>query len=233
VIRLLAVALAVIGLVTGVTILTAAVWAAFRGAPASLLNPAAPLLLAQAALPAASAATLALLPGLAAATAIRHAGGRVRLLVFGIAICLLLLPAPLLAGWPGADALMHGDAGRLPCAAVRGAILVMLITAPAIAAITPGLRRAARMAGATPFRAWRHVVVAQLWRPACLGWLAAAAVALAQTAAIDSVAAHLDLRAIWLILASLLLIACSTLALAAPRRPKPARSEPGGQPYLQ
>jgi ABC-type amino acid transport system permease subunit len=230
VIRLLAVALAVIGLVTGVTILTAAVWAAFRGVPASLLNPAVPLLLVQAALP---AATLALLPGLAAATAIRHASGHVRLLVFGIAICLLLLPAPLLTGWPGADALMHGDAGRLPCAVVRGAILVMLITAPAIAAITPGLRRAARMAGATPFRAWRHVVLAQLWRPACLGWLAAAAVALAQTAAIDSVAAHLDLRAIWLILASLLLIACSTLALAAPRRPKPARPEPAGQPYLQ
>ncbi len=231
--RLLATALAVIGLLTGLATLAAAAWIALPGAAATLLNPALPPLLAQVALPAATAAALALLPGLAAAAAIRRAGVRVRLLVFGIAICLLLLPAPPFAGWPRPDALARGDAGGLPYAVVRGMALVLLITAPAIAATTPGLRQAARVAGATPFLAWRHVVLSPLWRPTCLGGLAATIAALAETPAIGIAAGHLDPRAIWLTLASLLLIACSALALAAPRRARRDQSEPAAQPYLQ
>jgi len=218
--------MAVIGLLTGLATLAAAAWIALPGAAAALLDPALPPLLAQVALPAATAAALALLPGLAAAAAIRRAGVRVRLLVFGIAICLLLLPAPPFAGWPRPDALARGDAGGLPYAVVRGMALVLLITAPTIAAITPGLRQAARVAGATPFLAWRHVVLSPLWRPTCLGGLAATIAALAETPAIGIAAGHLDARAIWLTLASLLLFACSALALAGPRRARPGRSEP-------
>jgi ABC-type uncharacterized transport system permease subunit len=228
-IRLLGITTAVIGLVTGLTALAAALWAALPGALAALQDTALPPLLAPAVALSAAAATLSLLPGLAAATAIRHAGSPRRLLVFGIAICLMLLPAPRLTGWPSSDALASLAGGALSLAVLRGSVLVLLITAPAIAGITPGLRRAARLAGATPFLAWRHVVLAQIWRPACLGWLAAGLAALAQTPASGIVAGHLNPLAIWPIPAALLLIACSALALGT----RPARTEPARQPYSQ
>ncbi len=231
--RLLRAIVAVAGLLAGLMALAAALWAVPPGATAFLRDPALPSLLAQAAVPAAGAAALALVPGLAAATSIRHAGGLPRLVAFAIAICLLLLPAPLLTGWPSADELARGNEGGLPYAVGRGTALVMLITAPAITGITPGLRRAARMAGATPLRAWRHVVLAQIWRPVCVGWLASAIAALAQTPAFGVIARRLDTRPVWLIAISLLLIACSALALGAPRRLRHGRAGPRGQAYLQ
>jgi ABC-type glycerol-3-phosphate transport system permease component len=215
--RLFGRAVALMLLLAGLAALAVACWAALPGAAAALRDPALPTLLVQAAAPAAGAATLALLPGLAAASAIRRAGRRARLAVFGIAICLLMLPAPPLTGWPRLDALAHGQAGGLPFAALRGAAAVLLITSGAVAAIPPGLRQAARLAGATGFRAWRHVVLAQVWRACCLGWLAAALAALAQTPA-AGLAGHLDAGAVWLLAGALVLIACSAPALGAPRR---------------
>ncbi len=231
--RLLAASVAVIFLLAGLIALAGASTVAQPGAAAVLQDPVLPVLLAESAVPATIAAALALILGLAAATAIRHAGARLRLVIFGIAICQLILPAPLLTGWPSPAAQPNWDIGGLPYAVIRGATLVLLITAPSVAAITSGLRQAARSAGATPLLAWRHVVLAQIWRPACLGWLAAALAALAQTPAIGILAAHLDLWAIWLFLTSLLLIACSVLALGAPRRARRRRAEPDGHAYLQ
>ncbi len=105
--------------------------------------------------------------GAGCALAFARARPVLRILLLAALIGLLALPAPPLAALPANAALaIAGAAGR-------ALALVALFCIPSAAAIPPGLRRAALCAGATPLRAWRDAVLAQIWLPAALGTMAA------------------------------------------------------------
>ncbi|MEJ0047422.1 MAG: hypothetical protein WDN04_15890 [Rhodospirillales bacterium] len=87
-------------------------------------------------------------------------GPALRAAVYALAVLLLLAPAP---GFRGLDFLFPPNPARavaFACAVARGAALALLILTPNLHALPPGLRRAAIMAGATPWQAAFHAVLA-------------------------------------------------------------------------
>ena len=211
--RLLLTPIALICLLAGALPLGVALLAASKGLLEGMADPALAASLRNAALAAGAATVPAAIVGLACAACIGRARNAARV-VLGLAIVLLVLPAPILV-LPGLGEPSLRELARFACAVARGAALVLLFSAHAVAGLDPALRRAARCAGATPLQAWRHAVLAAIWRPACLGALAAFLVALAQTPAAAILAPHLDLADAWIAPASLLLVACSAAALTA------------------
>jgi ABC-type Fe3+ transport system permease subunit len=226
--RLLLIPLALACLLAGLLPLAAAAIAAGYGMHQSVADPELGPALRQALGLAAAVAAVSLPLGLLGSASIKGAAPGARRLVLGLAVCLLVVPAPRLAGFPDLSALAHPIAGnpaiaalvRLACAVARGTALVVLITAPAVGGIPRGLRRAALCAGAGRFQAWRHVVLAPVWLPACIGLAIAMLAALAQTPAAGIIAPHLDLADAWVAPASLLLVACSATALIMLLRPR-------------
>ena len=108
--------------------------------------------------------------GLGAGCALAVARGTAfaRIVILTGLIILLALPAPPLYALPEPSSYVP-----LLGATARALALVALFCIPSAAAIPRGLRRAARVAGATPFRAWCDAVLAQIWLPACVGVIAA------------------------------------------------------------
>ncbi len=107
--------------------------------------------------------------GAGCALAFARARPVLRVLLLTALICLLALPAP---PPPALTASVH-EGLSIAGAMGRALALVALFCIPSAAAIPPGLRRAALSAGATPLRAWRDAIFAQIWLPAALGLLAA------------------------------------------------------------
>ena len=209
-------------LFAGLVPLAAASIAASRGIVLTLHDPAFAAAFAQAAWLACAASLPGAALGLAGAACLRRAGAWARM-VLGCAILVLVLPAPMLSHWPawpaGAPPLTMADmeaAWAGPCAAVaRAAALMLLIMAHPVTMIRPALRQAALYAGATPFQAWRHVVLAPIMGPLLIGVAACLGAVLAQTGAAAIVAPHLDLVDAWVLPAALVMVACSVLALSA------------------
>jgi ABC-type Fe3+ transport system permease subunit len=200
-------------LVAGLAPLGVAILAGARGLALGLAEPALAPVLHAGVLLAASIGPPALALGLAGAFCLQRANLSARAFVLAVAILVLVVPAPPLAGFPELRQLSLRTLAQLGCAVSRGAALVLLTTAPSCWAIPPHLRRAAQSAGATPFQAWCHAVLAPLWAPSALGVMLAFLAALVQTPAAVILAPHLDMADAWVAPASLLLVACSATAL--------------------
>ena len=199
-------------LLAGLIPLAVAVVAAGHGVAAGLSDPVLAPALRLSALLAASAAIPGALLGLLAAASLRHAGAWARP-VLGCAVLVLVLPASALAGMPAWPLPTLDHLAGPGSALVRGAALMLLVTARPVAALRPGLHRAALCAGATPFQAWRRIVLAPLWLPAVTGLALGFLAALAQTQAAAILAPHLDLADAWVLPGALLVVACSLVAL--------------------
>jgi ABC-type spermidine/putrescine transport system permease subunit II len=216
--RLLLAPLALACLVAGLVPLGVAAFAAEQGIAAGLHDPvSAPVLRASILLAAAACLPGAAL-GLAGACCLRGAGAWWRALpacVLACAIAVLVLPASALVAWPAWPPPALRDLEGFGSAMVRGAALMMLVATPALSRLEPGLRAAAEAAGARPFQAWRHAVLAPVWGPVMLGVCLGFAAALTQTEAAAILAPHLDLAEAWALPAALLLVACSALGLGA------------------
>ena len=98
--------------------------------------------------------------------------------------------------------------------------MALLILAPNLPALPPGLRRAAVYAGATPWRALRDATLIPLAWPLLGAVCAAIAVALVEGPASAVLAPHLDPARAWIAPAALLLVAGSVAALSVLLRPR-------------
>ena len=212
--RWLLVPLAVISLLAGLPPLLLAVVAGWHGVWTGLHDPALAPTLHQAALAALLAAAIAVPLGLAGALAAVASRPAVRGLVYALAALLLLTPAP---GFDGLDFLSRPNpagAVAFACTVARGAALALLILTPNLHALPPGLRRAARLAGATPWRAWRDATLIPLTWPLVGAACAAFFVALVEGPATIVLAPHLVLARVWIAPAALLLVPGSIAALS-------------------
>ena len=218
--RLLLAPIALVCLLAGALPLAVACVAAARGLHDGFSDPALAPALHQALVLASVACLPALALGLTGAVCIRRTALIVRAMILGIAIVVLIVPAPPLDMLPALANPSFSALARLGCAIARGAALVVLIAAPAASSINPRLRRAALAAGARPLQAWRHAVLGPLLVPCLAGLLAAFVAALTQTGAAAIIRPHLDIADAWIAPASLLLVACSATALAMLLRPR-------------
>jgi ABC-type Fe3+ transport system permease subunit len=212
--------LAVTSLLAGLLPLLLAVAAGWHGVWIGLHDQALAPSLRQAALAAGLAAAIAVPLGLAGALAAAASSAVVRGLVYALAVLLLLTPAP---GFDGLDFFAPADpagAFAFTCAVARGAALALLILAPNLHALPPGLRRAARLAGATPWQALRDAALIPLAWPLLGAACAALLVALVEGPASAVLAPHLDLAHAWIAPAALLLVAGSVAALSVLLRPR-------------
>jgi len=212
--------LAVTSLLAGLLPLLLAGAALWHGARVGLHDPALARTLHQAALAALLAAALAVPLGLAGAVAAAASRPVVRGIVYALCVLLLLTPAP---GFDGLDFLSPPDpagAVSFACAVARGAALALLILAPNLRALPPGLRRAALFAGATPWQALRDAAIIPLAWPLLGAACAAMAVALVEGPASEVLAPHLDPARAWIAPAALLLVAGSVAALSVLLRPR-------------
>jgi ABC-type Fe3+ transport system permease subunit len=207
-------------LFAGLVPMAAASFAAARGLALTVEDPAFATTLSKAVWLAGAASLPGAALGLAGAVCLARAGAWARL-VMGCAILVLVLPAPMLSHWPalppGGPPITMADmeaAWAGPCAAIaRAAALMLLIMAHPVSCIRPALRQAALCAGATPFQAWRHVVLKPIMWPLLAGMAACLGAVLAQTGAAAIVGPHLDMVDAWVLPAALLMVACSVLAL--------------------
>jgi ABC-type spermidine/putrescine transport system permease subunit II len=212
--------LAVTSLLAGLLPLLLAVAALWHGASAGLHDPALAHSLHQAALAALLAAAVAVPLGLAGALAAAASRPALRGLVYALCVLLLLTPAP---GFDGLEFLSPPDpagAVSFACAVARGAALALLILAPNLRALPPGLRQAALFAGATPWQATRDAALIPLAWPLLGAACAAMTVALVEGPASEALAPHLDLARAWIAPAALLLVAGSVAALSVLLRPR-------------
>jgi ABC-type spermidine/putrescine transport system permease subunit II len=228
--RLLLVPVAALTWMAGLFLLVIALASLWRAMPAPPFG-AAPADMRDAAYGAVLVAVLAMPPGLGVALALRRAGRAAREAAALLALLLLMAPVPdfsfaLLNGAWLHGAWLHGGSlwpGVLALAAAtaRGAALVLLVLQPGLYALPPGLQRAAVLAGARPFQAWRHAVLAPL-----LPYLAAAFAAAFVLALVTSLAADMPARpvvaSLWWTIPACLLLAGAGLAalirLLLPRR---------------
>lgn len=212
--------LAVTSLLAGLLPLLLAVVAIWHGASVGLHDPALARSLHQAALASLQAASLAVPLGLVGALAAAASRPALRGLVYALCVLLLLTPAP---GFGGLDFFPRPDlasAMGFACAVARGAALALLILAPNLHTLPPGLRRAAVYAGATPWRALRDATLIPLAWPLLGAVCAAMAVALVKGPAFAVLAPHLDFGRAWIAPAALLLVAGSVTALSVLLRPR-------------
>lgn len=171
--------------------------------------------LQDAAIGAALVTLLAMLPGLAAALSFRRTGKPARYAAAGLALLLLIAPAPPFS----AAAFLHDPSNRdtalaLAAAVARSAALIMLVLLAGLRAVPPGLQRAAMLAGARPFQAWRHAVLAPLWRYLVAAFAASFLLVLASGPLMATLAPHMATGNLWEVPACLLLATAGLAALA-------------------
>ncbi len=221
--RLLLVPVALVALLAGVAGVVFAGLAEGGPAAGAIADPALAHVL-KAAVAAAACITIVAVPlGFAGALAVGNAGGVVRLLAAGLALLLVAVPG---LGYGPVDfphiMADHGALVALAASAARAAAVVLLITGIGLRRVPPGLRRAAMLAGARPGQAWRHAVLAPLWRHLAGAAVAAFAVALAEGPAGAVAAAHLAVAREWVAPAALLLVLSALAAIASLVRPRRA-----------
>jgi thiamine transport system permease protein len=220
--RLLLAPIAFLLVLAGVLPLVAGVAPGAHAIAAGLADPALLPVLRQALLAALVAVAIAVPLGLLAALAMASAPRWARGLLYTLAVLLLVLPAP---GFAFPDGIA---AARLPAlaafggAVARGAALALLILAPAMGRLPPGLRRAASMAGARPLQSWRHAVLLPLFWPIAAAKLACFIAALMAGPAAAVLAPHVDMARAWVVPAALLLAVGSLTALSTVLRPRAA-----------
>ncbi len=200
---------AVNALVIGLVLASVAGLAIWPGVRACLQTPAFPPLLRDGVPLAGAACLVGAALGLAAGACLRRAGSR---LVPAAAVLVVFLPVPALTVLPVSVETL-GAADGFGAAVARAAALMLLATVWAWDGVDPAIRPAALAAGASPLQAWRHGVLAPLWRPVLLGACAAFAAALAQTQAGQMMGAAAAASEAWHLPAGLLLAAFGVAAL--------------------
>jgi ABC-type spermidine/putrescine transport system permease subunit II len=218
--RLLLIPIAVLGLCAGLLPLIAAIIAASHGLTGGLVDPAL-LSVTRVTLLAAAVATAIAVPlGLTLALALRSTVTAVRPLAYGLAILVLVMPAPGFESLAFLSPPHPAQAVAFACCIARGAALATLILSAALRAIPPTLTTAARAVGARPGQAWCHAVLAPLTWPLLASALAAFIAGLVEGPGGAVLGPHLDLAEAWIAPAALLLTAASVAALATlARRP--------------
>jgi thiamine transport system permease protein len=220
--RLLLVPIAFLCLLAGLAPIVTGLIAGWHGLGLALADPGLAPVLGQAGLAALVAVALAVPLGLAGGLAVAAAPVWERGLVYALAVGLLIAPAPGFGGLTLIRADHLASVIAFACAVARGAAIALLILAPALGALPPRLRQSAMLAGATPFQAWRHAILAPLLLPLAGAAIAAAGVAFVEGPAAAVLAPHLALAQAWIAPASLLLSASAAAALSVLLRRRPA-----------
>ena len=212
--RLLLLPIAVIMLLAAMAPLVVAALGGGRGLQAAFADPALASALRTSAEGAAVAATLGLALALTAALAVWQAAQWLRGLVLGLAVLLLVTPAPGFTTLDMVTPLRLTALLQFTCAVARAAAFSLLILSVWLRGVPAGLRRSAMAAGASRSRAWRDAVLAPLLAPMALAFVVSALVVLGESPAAAVLAPHLDMVDAWIAPAALLLAGGSLAAIS-------------------
>ena len=212
--RLLLLPVALITLLAACAPLLVAAFYGGRGIAQGLQEPALATALLISGQGAALAAAAGLVLGLIGALALWRAAAWARGLVLGLAVLLLVTPAPGFETLDFLAPLRLTPLLEFTCAVARATTLGLLVLSVWLRRVPSGLRRSAIAAGASPARAWWDAVLRPLALPMVLAFCVAALAVLGQSPAAAVLAPHLDLAEAWIAPAALLLAGGSLAAIA-------------------